>query len=74
MTRQSEAPAWPRPGARWGPWLYWPMLCLSTALLVWRVVDGAMAGEITTAALMCVAFVILLIANRRHRRQRHTGA
>lgn len=69
MTRRSEPPAWTRPGARWVPWFYWPMLCLSAAVLVWRVVDGDTAGEITTAALICVAFACLLIANRKHRRQ-----
>ncbi|MGW7066870.1 hypothetical protein ACWGII_15525 [Streptomyces sp. NPDC054855] len=74
MTRRSEPPAWARPGARWVPWFYWPMLCLSTAVLVWRVVDGDTAGEVTTAALLCVAFASLLIANRRHRRQQRTKA
>ncbi|MHC3469429.1 hypothetical protein ACYF6T_11990 [Streptomyces sp. 7R007] len=63
-------PSWTRPGNRWGPRLYWPMLCLSTGLLVWRVVDGDSTGRIVVAACLVAVWLSLLAANRAARRRR----
>ncbi|MGW8065206.1 hypothetical protein ACVV2G_23800 [Streptomyces ziwulingensis] len=75
MVRRSDAPAtppWARPGNRWGPWLYWPMLCVSVALLVWRVIDRDGAGPILFAAGQVLVWVCLLVANRTARRRHET--
>ena len=64
-------PEWTKPGNRWGPWLYWPMLCIGAALLVWRVSDDASTGHIVLAAAQTLFWACLLIANRSARR-RHT--
>jgi len=72
MTQRSDPrvpPSWARPGNRWGPWIYWPMLCLSIALLVWRVVDGDGAGRILMAAVLVLVWVCLLAANLTARRK-----
>ncbi|MDR6974179.1 endonuclease YncB(thermonuclease family) [Streptomyces sp. 3330] len=58
------------PGNRWGPWFYWPMLCLSVVLFGWRVVDGDSAGRILVAAGLVLVWVCLLAANRAARRAR----
>ncbi|MDQ0689003.1 hypothetical protein QFZ56_007966, partial [Streptomyces achromogenes] len=34
--------------------MYWPMLCLSIGLLVWRVIDGDSAVRIVVAAGLVV--------------------
>lgn len=65
-----EPPPWARPGSRWGPWVYWPMLCLSVGLLGWRVIDGDGAGRILVAAVLVLVWVCLLAANRAARRRR----
>ncbi|MEU5282194.1 hypothetical protein [Streptomyces asoensis] len=70
MARRSApyaAPAWAAPGNRWGPWFYWPMLCLSTALLVWRVVDGDRPVRVLIAAGLVALWAGLLVANRTAR-------
>ncbi|GHA54286.1 hypothetical protein [Streptomyces purpurascens] len=63
-------PPWARPGNRWGPWVYWPMLCLSVGLLVWRVINGNGSGRILVAAGLILVWVCLLAANRAARRRR----
>ncbi|MGW6267766.1 hypothetical protein [Streptomyces sp. NPDC055060] len=68
---RSEPPAWTRPGSRWVPWLCWPALCLSAAVLVWRVMDGRGAGAVIVSALLCLTLVGVLISHRAHRRRRH---
>jgi hypothetical protein len=75
MRQRSDSftpPEWAQPGNRWGPWLYWPMLCISAALLVWRVSDDAGTGHIVLAAVQTLVCVCLLIANRSARRRRLT--
>lgn len=73
MAQRSEShtsPEWTKPGNRWGPWLYWPMLCMGVGLLVWRVSAGASTGQIVLAAAHVLVWVCLLMANRSaHRRQ-----
>lgn len=63
-------PPWARPGNRWGPWVYWPMLCLSVGLLVWRVINGNGSGRILVAAGLILVWACLLAANRAARRRR----
>lgn len=64
----------PQPGARagnrWGPWVYWPMLCVSIALLAWRVIGGDGPGPIVFAAGQVLVWICLLAANRTARRKR----
>lgn len=72
MAHRSDShvpPSWARPGNRWGPWLYWPMLCMSIALLAWRAIDGDSAGCILTATGLVIIWVCLLAANRAARRK-----
>lgn len=71
--KRRAVPAWGRPGARWVPWFYWPLLCLSIADLVYRIVDGQKAGQTIGFAFVPAAFVFILISNRRHR-QRQSGS
>ncbi|MEU6844012.1 hypothetical protein ABZ930_19265 [Streptomyces sp. NPDC046716] len=49
---------------RWAPWLYWPMLVVSVALLASRIVDGARAGQIVIASGQVLVWVLLLINQR----------
>ncbi|MEU4490489.1 hypothetical protein AB0H94_37445 [Streptomyces purpurascens] len=63
-------PPWARPDNRWGPWVYWPMLCLSVGLLVWQVINGNGSGRILVAAGLILVWVCLLAANRAARRRR----
>ncbi|WP_221356401.1 hypothetical protein [Streptomyces beigongshangae] len=73
MSRRPDGrtqPSWTGPGARWGPWLYWPMLCLSIGFLVWRVADGAGGGSIALSAVHVLVWACLLLANRSARRGR----
>jgi hypothetical protein len=49
--------------------LYWPMLCLSIALLVWRVIDGDDAVRIAGAAVLVLVWIFLLAANQVARRR-----
>ncbi|GAA5707587.1 hypothetical protein Save01_08456 [Streptomyces avermitilis] len=75
MRKRSEPyvpPSWARPGNSWGPWLYWPMLCLGIGLLVWRIVDGDGTGRILVSAGMVLVWIWLLVANRSARRRRPT--
>ncbi|CAL9619587.1 hypothetical protein SUDANB58_05803 (plasmid) [Streptomyces sp. enrichment culture] len=62
-------PSWAKPGNRWGPWIYWPMLCFSIALLAWRVIDGDGPGPIILAAGQVLLWACLLAANRTARRK-----
>lgn len=62
-------PSWARPGNRWGPWVYWPMLCLSIGLLVRRVTDGDSVGRILVAAGLVLIWLALLAANQVRRKQ-----
>lgn len=66
-------PAWTKPGNRWGPWIYWPMLCLSIGLLMWRMTAGASVGRIAVAAVLVLTWVCLLAANRASRRKQVRG-
>lgn len=61
--------SWAQPGNRWGPWIYWPMLSISIALLAWRVVDGESPGPIVFAAGQVLVWICLLAANRTARRK-----
>lgn len=45
------------------------MLCISVAVLVWRVADGDGAGPIVFAAGQVLVWVCLLVANRTARRK-----
>ncbi len=74
MTQRSDSyrtPEWTKPGRRWALWVYWPMLCISTGLLVWRVSDSASTGQTLLAGLHVLVWVCLLTANRsaRHRQR-----
>ncbi|GAA5702123.1 hypothetical protein Save01_02938 [Streptomyces avermitilis] len=62
-------PSWTRPGNRWGPRVYWPMLCLSIGQLVWRVIDGDSAVRIVVAAGLVLIWICLIAANRAARRK-----
>ncbi|GAA3901480.1 hypothetical protein GCM10023084_62370 [Streptomyces lacrimifluminis] len=62
-------PAWARPGNRWGPRVYWPMLCLSIGLLAWRVIDGDSAGRIAVTACLVLMWTCLIAANQAARRK-----
>lgn len=68
----STPPGWTEPGNRWGPWLYWPMLCIGVGLLVWRVSAGASTGQIALAAAHVLLWICLLTANRSTHRRRST--
>ncbi|MEU0785062.1 hypothetical protein ABZ341_26210 [Streptomyces sp. NPDC006173] len=63
------APAWARPGARWGPWVYWPLLCVSVGLLVWRIADGAGGASIVWGSFQVLLWVWLLVSNHSARRK-----
>lgn len=63
-------PPWAKPGNRWTPWIFWPLLCWSITLLVWRVVDGDSAVRIAVTAGLTLLFGSLLAANRAARRTR----
>lgn len=72
MTQRSDSripPSWTRPGNRWGPRLYWPMLCLSIGLLVWRVADKDGVSRIAIAAVLVLVWCWLLAANWSARRK-----
>ncbi|MFJ4892417.1 MULTISPECIES: hypothetical protein [unclassified Streptomyces] len=64
-------PAWARPGARWGPFVYGPLLCISAGLLVLRIADRAGAASIVWSSLQVLLWVVLLAGNlaARHRNQ-----
>lgn len=62
--KQYAPPSWTKPGNRWGPRLYRPMLCLSIGLLVWRVIDRDSAGRIAVTAFLVLTWVCLLAANQ----------
>ncbi|MER5652480.1 hypothetical protein ACFWA4_29070 [Streptomyces sp. NPDC060011] len=61
-------PAWARPGARWGPFVYGPLLCISVGLLVLRITDGAGAASIVWSSLQVLLWVVLLAGNLAARR------
>ena len=63
-------PSWTKPGNRWTPRLAWPMLGVSVALLVWRVVDGDRVSRILVASALVLVWVYVLAANRSARRKR----
>lgn len=72
MMQRSDSftpPEWTKPGNRWGPWLYWPMLCIGVTLLVWRVSNHASMGQIVSAAAQTLVWACLLTVNRRARRR-----
>ncbi|MEU4877500.1 hypothetical protein [Streptomyces sp. NPDC021608] len=72
MTQHSgprTPPAWTMPGNRWTPWVFWPLLCWSITLLVWRVIDGASMVRIMVAAGLALLFGSLLAANHAARRK-----
>ncbi|RAJ70635.1 hypothetical protein K377_07858 [Streptomyces sp. PsTaAH-137] len=64
-----EAPDWAKPGSSWVPKVCWPMLCLTVALLVWRIVDGGSPGKIMVPAGTALVFVCVLISNLSTRRR-----
>ncbi|WP_372346501.1 hypothetical protein [Streptomyces sp. KL116D] len=45
-----EAPGLGQTRIQLGSKVCWPMLCLTVALLVWRIVDGDSPGKITVTA------------------------
>ncbi|MER6788545.1 hypothetical protein ABT330_28715 [Streptomyces sp. NPDC000658] len=74
MTERSglrTPPAWAMPGNRWTPWVFWPLLCWSITLLVWRISDGASTVRILVAAGLILVFGSLLAANRAARRKQN---
>ncbi len=68
-----ETPQWAKPGARWIPWMCWPMLAVSTALLVWGMAGNKEPGKLFSPACSVLVFVCVLVHNhvvrRRNRRQ-----
>lgn len=64
-----ETPDWAKPGSSWVPKVCWPMLCLTIALLGWRIVEGDSAGKITVTAGTALVFACVLISNRSARRR-----
>ncbi|PKW12385.1 hypothetical protein SAMN05428944_0355 [Streptomyces sp. 1222.5] len=72
MTQPSDPrvpPRWTRPGNRWGPRLFWPMLCISIGLLVWRLMDKDSVSRIAIAAVLVLLWSWLLAANWFARRK-----
>lgn len=72
MTQRTDhhvPPSWAKPGSRWGPRLYWSMLCISIGLLVWRVVDKDNGSRIAIAAVLVLLWCWLLAANWSARRK-----
>ncbi|MFG3168766.1 hypothetical protein [Streptomyces sp. NPDC048200] len=61
-------PAWARPGARWGPFVYGPLFCISVGLLVLRITAGAGAASIVWSSLQVLLWVVLLAGNLAARR------
>lgn len=70
-SRSQSPPSWAKAGNRWGPWLYWPMLCMSIGLLGWRIIDGDSATRVAVAACQVLLWGGLLLANRSARRRNH---
>lgn len=64
-----NVPSWARPGASWGPWVFWPLLVLSIAMLVYRVAEGARGAAIAVTACQVVVFAALLASNYAARRR-----
>ncbi|MEU1334843.1 hypothetical protein [Streptomyces sp. NPDC005865] len=53
--------------------MYWPLLCVSVGLLVWRIVDGDSVARIAVSAVLALAAIVLLVANHRNRRDEPGG-
>jgi hypothetical protein len=73
VKRRSDSytpPSWARPGNRWTPWVFWPLLCLNGVSLVRRLAEGDSAVRVVVTAGVVLLFAWLLAANRTARRKR----
>ncbi|MEU8789263.1 hypothetical protein [Streptomyces sp. NPDC048643] len=49
--------------------MYWPLLCISVGLLVWRTAAGSDGASIVWSSLQVLLWVWLLVSNHAARRK-----